>query len=75
MALVVNEMKGLEGLYITSTVGETQEKAGPFSGTNLAHCFGFLDRIPRDVLVLALMAAGYLLLVMLVMELFIKEKR
>jgi hypothetical protein len=44
-ALVYNEMNGLEDLYLTSTIVDTELAVGPFTGNNLAHCFGFKDRV------------------------------
>mmetsp|Transcript_1019 Transcript_1019/g.1696 ORF Transcript_1019/g.1696 Transcript_1019/m.1696 type:complete len:319 (-) Transcript_1019:308-1264(-) len=74
-ALVENEFTGLEDLYITSVLADEVIRAGPFTGTNLAHCFGFEDRVTSDVWTLLVMAGVYFGAVMVVMELFIKEKR
>ena len=74
-ALVVNEMIGLDELYITSTIGKATQKAGPFTGSELAHCFGFEDQIIYDVVILAIMACVYLAVMLVVMKLYVKEKR
>jgi ABC-type multidrug transport system permease subunit len=74
-ALVENEFQGLDGLYITSVLADEVIRAGPFTGSNLAHCFGFEDRVGTDVWTLVIMAGVYFTAVLIVMELFIKEKR
>jgi ABC-type multidrug transport system permease subunit len=74
-ALVFNEMHNLTGLYVTSTISKETIRAGPFTGDELAHCFGFLDEVDFDVSVLLGMAAAYFAAVLLVMQVYIKEKR
>ena len=44
-SLVYNEMNGLENLYLTSTIVDTELSVGPFTGHELAHCFGFTDQV------------------------------
>ena len=74
-ALVFNEMHNLTGLYITSTISEETIRAGPFTGDELAHCFGFLDEVGFDTVVLLAMAGAYFVAVLVVMQVFVKEKR
>ena len=40
-----NELNGLEDLYLTSTIVDTELAVGPFNGNELAHCFDFKDRV------------------------------
>ena len=44
-SLVYNEMNGLENLFLTSTIVDTELSVGPFTGHELAHCFGFTDQV------------------------------
>ena len=36
-ALVLNEFDGIDGLYVTSVVGENKVTAGPFTGEHAMH--------------------------------------
>jgi ATP-binding cassette subfamily G (WHITE) protein 2 len=74
-ALVYNEFDGLKELYITSTIADSKMTAGPFTGRELAHCFGFKDEIYFDLVVLLLMGAVYFTAILIAMKLFIKEQR
>jgi ATP-binding cassette subfamily G (WHITE) protein 2 len=74
-ALVLNEFDGLTELYITTTISKETVKAGPFTGKEISHCFGFLQEEDFELAVLFGMAAVYFIAVLVVMELFIKEKR
>jgi ABC-type multidrug transport system permease subunit len=74
-ALVYNEFDGLQGLYITTTISKSEVSAGPFTGVEIAHCFKFLDEVGYDTFILLVMAAGYFALVLVVMQVFVKEKR
>jgi len=74
-ALVYNEFDGLENLYITTTISKSTVSAGPFTGAEIAHCFKFLDEVGYDTVMLLIMAGGYFALVLVVMQIFVKEKR
>jgi ATP-binding cassette subfamily G (WHITE) protein 2 len=74
-ALSVNEFDGLTDLYITSTISHEKISAGPFTGEQITHCFGFKDHFSPDLTVLLIMSLGYCIGVLIVMKCFIKEKR
>ena len=74
-ALVLNEFDGIDGLYVTSVVGENKVTAGPFTGEQILHCFGFIKDIPSMVRSLWIMAAVYLSAIFLLLKTIIRESR
>jgi len=74
-ALVVNEMTGLENLYVTTTISHSEARAGPFSGVELANCFGFTGGVTFDIIALVIMAGVYFSAVFFAMKNYTKEVR
>jgi hypothetical protein len=74
-ALTVNEFNELSDLYITSTIGADVQKAGPFTGKEIVHCFGFIQELPYDMWMLLGMAVFSFSGVFVSMKLYIKERR
>jgi ABC-type multidrug transport system permease subunit len=74
-ALVVNEMAGLEGLYVTTTISHSEARAGPFTGEELSTCFGFIGTVNFDLAILVVMSGFYFSVMVFVMKIFMKEVR
>ena len=75
-ALVAHEFALVEDLYISSKVGSSKIRTGPYPGEAILHCFGFdADDALADHLALVAFGAGADLLTCLFFGLFAFEKR
>ena len=75
-ALVVNEFETLDGLYITTVIGNGKNSVGPFTGEEIMHCFGYHSgQYGHDAAMLTLMTIGYIALTLVVVKFFVRESR
>ena len=71
-----DEFETLEGLHITSVIGNGKNSVGPFSGEEIMHCFGYRSgQYGHDLLMLALMSLGYVAFALVVIKCFVRESR